>query len=73
MWAVTGWAIATWLRVSLTVAAAVTVGWLAFGGHSAGFVAVCATAVLAEGYLSRQLIREWSDEARHRCWWWWHR
>ena len=55
MWAVTGWVIATWLRVTLVLTAAVAVSWLALGAHSGAFWLVCAAAVLAEGYLSRQL------------------
>ena len=70
MWAATGWVIATWLRVTLVLAAAVGVSWLAFGGHSGAFWAVCAAAVVAEGYLTRQLVREWCDQARFSCWWW---
>ena len=70
MWAVTGWVIATWLRVTLVLAAAVTVCWLTLGTQSNAFWGVCAVAVLAEGYLSRQLLREWAHEARITCWWW---
>ena len=70
MWAATGWVIATWLRVTLILAAAVGVCWLALGAHSGAFWVGCAAAVLAEGYLSRQLVREWCDEARFTCWWW---
>jgi hypothetical protein len=70
MWAVTGWVIATWLRVTLALAAAVTVCWFTLGEHSGAFWLVCLGALLAEGYLSRQLLREWAHEARLGCWWW---
>ena len=37
MWAVTGWVIATWLRVTLVLAAAVgCLAWLASAGSGAG-------------------------------------
>ena len=70
MWAVTGWVIATWLRVTLALTAAVVVAWLALGAHSGAFWLICAAALIAEGYLSRQLLREWAHEARLGCWWW---
>ena len=54
--------IATWLRVTLVLAAVVGVCWLTFGEHSGGFWLVCAAAVISEGYLSRQLVREWRDD-----------
>ncbi len=69
MWAVTGWVIATWLRVTVLLTAAVVVAWLALGEHSGAFWLICLVAVLAEGYLSRQLLREWSWEAGLRWWW----
>ena len=69
MWAVTGWAIATWLKTSIMLVAAVAVCWLAWGTGSGAFWAVCAAAVLAEGYLTRQLCREWASEARSSWWW----
>jgi hypothetical protein len=70
MWAVTGWVIATWLRVTLALSAAVVVSWLALGEHSGAFWLICAGAGLAELYLSRQLLCEWAHEARLGCWWW---
>jgi hypothetical protein len=70
MWAVTGWAIATWLRVTVALTAVVVVAWLALGEHSGAFWLIFLAALLAEGYLSRQLLREWGDEARITCWWW---
>ena len=70
MWAVTGWVIVTWLRVTLALAAAVAVCWFALGQHSGAFWLICTAALLAEGYLSRQLLHEWAHAARLGCWWW---
>ncbi len=69
MWAVTGWVIATWLRVTLALTAAVGIAWLALGSSSGAFWLLCAAALAAEGYLSRQLVREWNHEAGLRWWW----
>ena len=69
MWAVTGWVIATWLHVTLVLAVIVAVCWLALGAHSGAFWLVCCGALVAELYLSRQLLREWGGEARLRWWW----
>ena len=70
MWAATGWVIATWLRVTLALTAAVVVCWLWLGTQSGVFWLVCAAALAIELYLSRQLLREWAHEARLGCWWW---
>jgi hypothetical protein len=69
MWAVTGWVIATWLRVTAILAATVTLCWLLLGTHSGVFWLACCAAVTAELYLSRQLLREWNWEAGLRWWW----
>ena len=69
MWVVTGWVIATWLRVTVLLAATVALAWLALGTHSGAFLLICGAAVLVEGYLSRQLLREWNWEAGMRWWW----
>jgi hypothetical protein len=69
MWAVTGWVIATWLRVTFLLTAAVGLAWLALGEHSGAFWLICLGAVLAELYLSRQLLREWGWEAGLHWWW----
>ncbi len=68
MWAVTGWVIATWLRVTLALTAAVGIAWLALGSSSGAFWLLCVAAVTAELYLSRQIVREWNHEARLRWW-----
>ena len=70
MWAATAWVIATWLRVTFALAAVVAVCWLWLGQHSGGFWLLCLGALTAELYLTRQLLREWVDEARFSCWWW---
>jgi hypothetical protein len=70
MWAVTGWVVVTWLKMTIALAAAVAVAWLAFGAGSGAFVLACIGAGVGELYLSRQLCREWADEARITCWWW---
>jgi hypothetical protein len=71
MWGVTGWALATWLRITLYLGVGVGVCWLVFGASSAWFVLACIVAVLADLFAARQLSREW-------CWnaagtWWWTR
>ena len=69
MWAVTGWVIATWLRVTLSLTAAVAICWFALGEHSGAFWFICCGALGTELYLSRQLLREWGWEAGLRWWW----
>jgi hypothetical protein len=67
MWAVTGWAVATWLRVTLLLALGVAAGWWLLS--PGWFVACCIGAALAEVWTLRQLAREWAYEA-HTSWWW---
>ena len=69
MWAVTGWALATWLKVTVVLGVLVGVAWLTWGGPSGQFLLAALGAVLAEAYTVRQLCREWADEARHSWWW----
>jgi hypothetical protein len=67
MWAVTGWAIGIWLRVTLLVALGLGAAWL---WCSPGwFVLFVAAAVLVELWAIRQLAREWAHEARSSWWW----
>jgi hypothetical protein len=67
MWGVTGWAIATWLRVTVLLGLGVGAVWL---WCSPGWFAFCVVvAVLAEIWLLRQLAREWSYQAS-ASWWW---
>ena len=68
MWAVTGWAVATWLKVTVVLALAVLLAWLLLA--PGWFVLALGLAVLADLYAARQLAREWADEARLSCWWW---
>ncbi len=69
MWAVTGWALATWLRVTAVLAALVGVALLAWGLHSTQFLLAAVGAGLLEGYTVRQLCREWAYEACSSWWW----
>jgi len=69
MWEVTGWALATWFKLTLLFAAAVGIAWLALGADSGWFWAITAAAVAAELHITRQLAREWGHEARSRWWW----
>jgi hypothetical protein len=69
MWAVTGWAIATWLKTSITLAAALAAAWWLCGAGSGAFTLACLAAAAAELYATRQLVREWCSEAR-MSWWW---
>lgn len=67
MWAVTGWAITTWLRVTLLVGLGVGAAWL---WCSPGWFVACAAAgALVELWAIRQLAREWAYEARWSWWW----
>ncbi len=69
MWAVTGWALATWLKVTAFLAVLVGVVWLVWGGGSGQFLLAVIGAVLLEVYAIRQLCREWAYEARSSWWW----
>jgi hypothetical protein len=69
IWAVTGWAVATWLKVTALLGGVVLVVWLVYGADSGWFwIAVGGGAVL-ELWTVRQLGREWASEAR-TSWWW---
>jgi hypothetical protein len=70
MWDVTGWAAATWLKTTLALAVLVGGCWLALGASSGLFVLVCLGVAVAEIYVTRQLVREWTHEASLR---WWYR
>lgn len=69
MWAVTGWAFATWLRCTLLLTALVGVAWLVLGTGSGWFWAALLGAGLLEVWAVRQLGREWAYEARSSWWW----
>ena len=67
MWAVTGWAIRVWLRITVFLALGVGAAWLWL---SPGWLAVvCIAAGLIEMWAFRQLAREWAWEARSSWWW----
>ncbi len=69
MWDVTGWAFATWLKSTLILAVVVGVCWLILGSSSGWFWAITTTAVVIDGFLARQLSREWRFQASMRWWW----
>ena len=69
MWAVTGRALATWLKATAALALVVAICWWQFGTASGGFVLACSAAVGAEIYLTGQLGKEWAHEARSSWWW----
>ena len=67
MWAVTGWAVATWLKITVFLALAVGAAWL---WCSPGWFAVAViVGVLVELWAIRQLAKEWAYEARSSWWW----
>jgi hypothetical protein len=69
MWAVTGWAFATWLKVTVGLTLLVGLVWLVWGGGSGQFLLAVIGAGLLEVYAIRQLCREWAYEARSSWWW----
>ena len=69
MFEMTTWALITWLKLTALLIGAVTVAWFALGTQSGAFWLITIGAVLAEGWIVRQLAREWGHEARFRWWW----
>lgn len=69
MWDVTGWAIVTWLKITLLLAVGVGVAWLALPAGSGWFWVALLGAGAAELFTTRQLTREWVDRARWSWWW----
>jgi hypothetical protein len=67
MWAVTGWALRTWLLVTVALGAGVLLAWVTLAAGP--FLLAAALAVVAELYLTAQLGKEWAGEARHSWWW----
>ena len=66
MLSLTGWALLTWLRITLTLAGVIgLVWWLAPAWLWLGLLAGAAVQV----YVIRQLGREWSWQARTHWWW----
>lgn len=69
MFDLTAWALITWLKLTALLVAVVTVAWFALGTQSGLFWLITIGAVLAEGWIIRQLAREWGHEARFHWWW----
>jgi hypothetical protein len=69
MWEVTGWALVTFVKVTIGLVLAVGTAWLVLGDGSGWFWLITATAVVTELFLARQLVREWGHEASFRWWW----
>jgi hypothetical protein len=69
MLAVTGWALATWLKSTLLLAAIVGVVWLVYGAGSGWFWGALVGSCVLEVWAVRQLGREWAYEARSSWWW----
>lgn len=69
MWAVTGWAALTWLKLTAALAVAVGMCWLFLGTGSGWFWGITLAAVAIEVQATRALAAEWSAEARHSWWW----
>jgi hypothetical protein len=69
MLSVTGWAVITWLRITLALVVVVALGWWLLGTASGWFWLITGAAVLVELYTIRQLGREWSWQARAHWWW----
>jgi hypothetical protein len=68
MGAVTAWALATWVKVTLCLTLGVLLAWLLLS--PGWFLLAAVLGIVGEAYTVRQLAREWADEARLRCWWW---
>jgi hypothetical protein len=69
MFETTAWALITWLKLTALLAGIVTVAWLLLGTDHGGFWLITIGAILTEGWIVRQLAREWGHEARFRWWW----
>ena len=67
MWQVTRWALLMWLRITVLLALGVGAAWL---WCPPGWFPLCVIAAgLAQLWLIRQLVREWSWRAS-ATWWW---
>ena len=69
MWAATGWAVLTWLKLTALLGAVVLVCWWQLGTGSGWFLTACLTAVVVQLWAIRQLAREWAYQARSTWWW----
>lgn len=71
MWETTGWAVRTWLKVTLILAALTGGVAVVWGIDSRAFGVAVIGAVLVELATIRGLCREWAFDARCRWWWFW--
>jgi hypothetical protein len=71
MWHTTGWAVRTWLKVTLLLGVLLAVAAIAWGIGTRPFVLAVIVAVLVELLTIRGLCREWAFDARGRWWWFW--
>jgi hypothetical protein len=69
MWALTGWAFATWLKVTALLSGIVLAAWLVYGTDSGWFWIAALAGAAVELWTIRQLGREWAYEARSSWWW----
>jgi len=69
MWEITGWALLTWLKITILLGIAVGIAWLVLGSESGWFWIITGSAALLDLFLARQLVREWGHEASYRWWW----
>lgn len=71
MWATTTWALRTWLKVTVVLAALVGLAALLWGVGSRPFVLAVVAAVVLDLLAIRGLLREWAFDARGHWWWFW--
>lgn len=71
MWQQTERLAATWLRVTLAMAAALAVVMTVYGAHSTQFTVAVLVAVGLELLTVRRLCREWAWQARGTWWRFW--
>lgn len=67
MWAVTGWALATWAKLTALLAVVLGVCWWQL--DTSTFALACVGAALVELWLIAALFGEWVSEARSSWWW----
>lgn len=62
---------ATWLRITLALAAAVALVLTGYGAHSTEFLLTVGVAAVLELLTLRALCREWAWQARGSWWRFW--
>lgn len=67
MWAVTGWAFATWAKLTILLVIVVGVCWWQL--DTGTFALACVAAGLVELWMISALAGEWVSEARSSWWW----